>query len=469
MDSPLNNALKVRAVALLDALFVAGFALASFLGDKATALFIIAGLLPIPFLLRSMRLEPLRVPLWRLTAPAGLYFGYCLFTYFFFTGLEPGGKHPANPDLELYGIAIALLTVGTVRGLLTSKLSLLFQQIIPWAMLGSFVVLATLFLLNLGGECQRVQGFAAWPFIPALIFSTLSLLTMLKWRNKDRRQRLVCLGLLSLNVIVVVTLTASRGNALALFAAFGAIFLMTLVPRFKASLPSWKQLASACALGILISASVGIATGCSARMISVFSVFKVLYPSAPHTSSTFQIGAALAATPSASSSPAGDQKPSEVPEASKTQASNATSFDDIKHADLSAGERFEMWTTALHAIREAPFLGHGSMYLQHLITERYGYEHNHNQYLSWLVTGGLLQLSLGLLFLGIPWLVSSGLDLPDRLIITLSVSLVWGVSMIFDSYFNLKFYTHYYCILIGLLYAMVNDMLAPSTKADAQL
>jgi O-antigen ligase len=202
-------------------------------------------------------------------------------------------------------------------------------------------------------------------------------------------------------------------------------------------------------------------------MISVFSVFKVLYPSAPQTSSIFHINAAVAATPNPLPSPPAEQNPSEAPKASQTPASNAASFDDIKHADLSAGERFEMWTTALHAIREAPFLGHGSLYLQHLITERYGYEHNHNQYLSWLVTGGILQLSIGLLFLGIPWLVSSGLDLPDRLIITLSVSLVWGASMIFDSYFNLKFYTHYYCMLIGLLFAMVNDMLARTTKADA--
>lgn len=39
----------------------------------------------------------------------------------------------------------------------------------------------------------------------------------------------------------------------------------------------------------------------------------------------------------------------------------------------------------------------------------------HSQYLTWLVTGGLLQLVLGLFFLAIPWFVFTGLSLADRL------------------------------------------------------
>ncbi|MET3615072.1 hypothetical protein ABID16_003415 [Rhizobium aquaticum] len=462
----MNNSLKARTVLFLDILFVAGFAFASFLGDKATGLFIVAGLLPIPFLLKIVPIEPLREPLWRLAAPAGLYFGYCLCTYFFFTGLAPNEKRPVNPDLELYVLAIALLVTGTLRGLLIPNLSHYFLRVMPFALLCSFAVLAALFLVTLPEGCQRVKGLAAWPFIPALIFCTLSFLTMLQWRNKDSFQRFLCLALLSLNSVVVLTFTAARGNALAFFVVFGAFCLLTFFPRFRGRLPSWKQLLGALAIGILMSASLGVVTGCGARMISVFSVFQVLSSSAPQVSSHFQISAAEAAMPGVPSSYAPEQRPSSVQQASQPDIITAASFDDFKHADLSAGERFEMWATALGSIREAPLFGHGSMYLQHLITERYGYEHNHNQYLSWLVTGGLLQLSIGLLFLGIPWLISSGLEFSDRLVITLSVSLVWGISMIFDSYFNLKFYTHYYCLLIGLLYAIVNDMLIEARKAD---
>lgn len=450
--------LKFRAILWLDGLFLAGFALASFLGGKATILFVVTGLLPIPWLLVDRGLQTLRVPLWRLVGPSGLYFGYSLITYFFFTGLTPGEKHPVNPDLELYGIAIALLVAGTLRGLLTEQISRLFLQITPWALLASFAVLATLFLIGLRDGCQRVQGFAAWPFIPALIFSTLSFLTLLGWPDKDRNARFFCLTLLSLSVVVVVSLTASRGNAVALFATFGAFLLLSVLPRFKGSLPSWKQLGAACAIGVLLAGSINFATGCGARMISVFSVISLLHPGSSESSSISPIGAANAATADTGSQSVSGQKQTEnLPQ--QPSPSSAT-FDDIKHADMSAGERFEMWTTAIKSIREAPLLGHGSLYLQHLITERYGYEHNHNQYLSWLVTGGVLGLGIGLLFLSLPWFISAGLALPDRLIITLSISLVWGASMVFDSYFNLKFYTHYYCMLIGLLYAVVNDMIA---------
>jgi O-antigen ligase len=132
--------------------------------------------------------------------------------------------------------------------------------------------------------------------------------------------------------------------------------------------------------------------------------------------------------------------------------------------DASIGLRLEMWKTSLDAIRQAPVFGHGSMYLQHLIAEKYGFEHNHNQYLSWLVTGGILLLGLGLWLLLTPWILAAGLPITERLIITLSITMVWGISMMFDSFLNMKFYLHYYCLLIGLLYALINDMLAQNYR-----
>ena len=129
--------------------------------------------------------------------------------------------------------------------------------------------------------------------------------------------------------------------------------------------------------------------------------------------------------------------------------------------DVSIGLRIEMWKVSVKSIRDAPLFGHGSLYLQHLIAERFdmSYQHNHNQYLSWLVTGGFLALGLGLWFLSIPWLISAKLGAADRITITLAVSVFWGIAMVFDSFLNLKFYLHFYCLLVGLLYAFVNDSL----------
>uniref|UniRef100_A0A7C1NZ61 O-antigen ligase family protein n=1 Tax=Agrobacterium albertimagni TaxID=147266 RepID=A0A7C1NZ61_9HYPH len=126
--------------------------------------------------------------------------------------------------------------------------------------------------------------------------------------------------------------------------------------------------------------------------------------------------------------------------------------------DEAIGHRLAMWETSIEAILERPAFGHGSLYLQKLISKTYGYEHNHNQYLTWLVTGGVLQLALGLIFLAIPWFVSKGLTTADRILLTTGVSVFWGLAMMFDSFLNLKFYTHYFCLLCGVLYALSNSM-----------
>ncbi len=80
------------------------------------------------------------------------------------------------------------------------------------------------------------------------------------------------------------------------------------------------------------------------------------------------------------------------------------------------------------------------------------------------MTGGVLQLTLGLLFIAIPWFVSKGLSTADRILLTTGVSLFWGIAMMFDSFLNLKFYTHYFCLLCGVLYALSNSIQESPTK-----
>ncbi len=128
----------------------------------------------------------------------------------------------------------------------------------------------------------------------------------------------------------------------------------------------------------------------------------------------------------------------------------------VQKSDKSIDVRLELWKLSLDAIYDSPLWGHGSLYMWTLIEEPFGFQHNHNQYLSWLVTGGAIQLSFGLLFLATPWIISNNFSIADRLMITLSTTILWGFAMIFDSFFSLKFYTHYYCLLCGLLYAWAN-------------
>src|SRR5690606_34480844 len=96
--------------------------------------------------------------------------------------------------------------------------------------------------------------------------------------------------------------------------------------------------------------------------------------------------------------------------------------------DPSIALRLDMWTVSWEAIRQAPVLGHGALSLRPIIEEKFGFEHNHNQYLAWLVTGGVVFLIIGLCFLSTPILVSKVLAPVDRALFFLSVTGLWGVA-----------------------------------------
>ncbi|WP_187182001.1 O-antigen ligase family protein [Rhizobium sp. WL3] len=431
-----------------DILFVTGLAVALFLGSKVTPLLVVAGVLPIPFLLHKLKDRELHVPLRTLLAPFGLYFVYSLLALFFFTGLAPSDPKPVNPSLEFYAVAIAMLAVGLTRGLQVRNLAEILHRLMPGLLLACFLLLTYLMFAGIRDAC-RVRGLAPWPFIPALLFSTLALLTLVGWERFSARERWMRATILALSIVVSTTFTGSRGVAVAQLGVFGCLFLLSILPAFRNKLPHWHHLGSAVAGGVFVSLSIGLATTCGPadRFSSTATTLESLVSrlTAPKVSTETAATAKLPALPTVESN---QQPKSET--ASDTLA-QATS-------DEAISQRLAMWQTSIAAIKESPVFGHGSLYLQKLISEPYGYQHNHNQYLTWLVTGGLLQLALGLVFLAVPWFVSTGLSLADRLLLTIAVSLLWGIAMMFDSFLNLKFYTHYYCLLCGVLYAFVNSL-----------
>jgi hypothetical protein len=433
-----------------DFLFIAGLAVALFLGSKVTPLLVVAGVFPIPFLLHALKDRHYHVSIWTLLAPFGIYFAYSLFVLFFFTGLEASDPRPVNPSLESYSIAIAMLAVGLVRSLQIRDLASQFRKLMPWLLVACFAVLSYLMFAEIREGC-RVLGLAPWPFIPALLFSTLAFICLLGWEKLAERERWLRVGLLALSIVVSTTYTGSRGVALAQAGVFGVLMLVSLFPSLSRSLPRWYHLSSATIAGIVISVLIGLATDCGpASRFS--STFETLGRMASHL-----VAAGNETSPITQPAPATVQVPGTSELVSAPKPAPTQSIAEVTN-DQAIGLRLAMWDTSLAAIKESPFLGHGSLYLQKLIHATYGFEHNHNQYLTWLVTGGLLQLTLGLIFLAIPWFVSKGLSTADRILLTTGVSLFWGIAMMFDSFLNLKFYTHYFCLLCGVLYALSNSM-----------
>lgn len=433
-----------------DILFLTGLAVALFLGSKVTPLLVIAGVLPIPFLLHALKNRHYHVSIWTLMAPFGIYFAYSLFVLFFFTGLEASDPRPVNPSLESYSIAIAMLAVGLVRGLQVRNLASLFRRLMPWLLLACFAVLSYMMFAGIRDAC-RVRGLAPWPFIPALLFSTLTFVCLVRWESLNDRERWLRVALLALGIVVTTTYTGSRGVAVAQVGVFCLLMLLSFLPSLSKGIPRWYHLASAAVAGAMVSALIGFATDCgpASRFSSTFEALGTL------TSQLTTAGEETEPTqtvpaPTTAQIPA-DSEPAVASQPETNQSTEVTNDDAIGH-------RLAMWKTSVAAIKESPVFGHGSLYLQKLIHATYGYEHNHNQYLTWLVAGGVLQLTLGLIFLAIPWFVSKGLSTADRLLLTIGVSLFWGFAMMFDSFLNLKFYTHYFCLLCGVLYALSNSM-----------
>lgn len=432
-----------------DVLFLTGLAVALFLGSKVTPLLVVAGVLPIPFLLHALKDRHYHVPIWALLVPFSIYFAYSLLALFFFTGLEASDPRPVNPSLESYAIAIAMLVVGLVRGLQVRRLAVLFRRLMPWLLVGCFFILSLMMFSGVRDAC-RVRGLAPWPFIPALLFSTLTFICLVGWERLTATERWLRIALVALSIVVSTTYTGSRGVAVAQLGVFGVLFLMGPFPSMRGRIPRFHHLAAAASTGLILSFLVGIATDCgpASRFSSTFETLETMASQLTATDDETAIEIPPAPANGEVSAPP-------VPEPqTETEPDPATAVPK----DEAIGHRLAMWETSIEAILERPAFGHGSLYLQKLISSTYGYEHNHNQYLTWLVTGGVFQLALGLIFLAIPWFVSKGLTTADRILLTTGVSLFWGVAMMFDSFLNLKFYTHYFCLLCGVLYALSNSM-----------
>jgi hypothetical protein len=422
-----------KARAILDDGFLVGLAFALFLAGKIVPFLLVVGVLPIAlFWMKSDYAKPAAL-LTRFLAPTIGYLAFCLLLLYAYPGLQPGETPPNNPDLELYAVAFALLAVGFLRGQQIRNLTNRFHAVMPWALLAAFAVLSIYMFLGWNG-C-RVYVAASWPFIPAIIFTTLTFLLLLGWQGHSTRQRILRLTLITLSIVVTVAYTGSRGVAVGQFAVLAALILCRGIRSLRNGLPTLPQLGLAIGAGLALCIAVGTVTGCNSfgRWHGVINVVDL---------SRFERGEAQASALSETAS-APTAKLESVP---------------AQSTEFSISARLDMWRASLDAIRQAPLFGHGALSLRPIIQDPFGFEHNHNQYLAWLVTGGIVLLVIGLFFLSTPALISGGLATADRMIVLLSVTGLWGVSMIFDAFLSLDFYLHYFSLLLGFLFALITDM-----------
>jgi len=434
--------LKMRAI--LDDGFLVGLVFALFLAGRIVPYLIMVGVVPIVLFWVKSDYNKSSAALTRFLLPTMGYFAFCLLLLYAYPGLRPDQEPPNNPNVELYAVAIALLAVGFLRGQQIRKVSARFQAIVPLSLLAAFAVLSGYMFLGIDG-C-RVKVAASWPFIPAIIFTTLTFLLLLGWQEKSKSQRYLRLLLIALSIIVVLAYTGSRGIAVGQFAVLVSIVLLRCVRQFRSGLPTLSELSVALTAGLMLSLLVGVSTGCSGfkRWPALLDVINNLDAmEGKESTSEPPVKAALGTVVAEN----------QAISVSTRTASNTAALS----SDRSITLRLDMWIASLEAVRQAPLFGHGALSLRPIIENRFGFEHNHNQYLAWLVTGGAVFLAMGLLFVSTPILISNGLAPVDRAVVILSVTGLWGVAMIFDAFLNLDFYLHYFSLLLGFLFALITD------------
>ncbi len=430
--------------------FLMGLVFALFLAGKIVPFLLIFGVIP----LITLRRVALGGPLASLIVPSVLYFFYSALLLYFRPGIEPAVARPQNPDFELYGVAVVLLITGLLRGLQIEQLYQKFERVMPPALIMSFCVLSLYMFLGIDG-C-RVKVAAPWPFVPALIFSTLSFLHLMGWQRKNKIQQYLALLLIALSVVVVFGYTASRGVAVGQLISLMSLYVLRFHSSIGPSLPSLPQLTGSILLGFAITVIVGFASGCDnlARWQTLPETISRGIPTTLLQKSVNSQWPTQAVPITENTEEKTNRAQMPTPHIGKEVEPNVqgSSSNDV---DITL--RLEMWKVSLEAVRQAPIFGHGALSLKTIIQDRFGFEHNHNQYLAWLVTGGVIFLCVGIIFLVTPALISHGLSPADRVIMTIAVTGLWGVSMLFDAFLSLKIYLHYYSLLLGFLFALVQS------------
>ena len=119
----------------------------------------------------------------------------------------------------------------------------------------------------------------------------------------------------------------------------------------------------------------------------------------------------------------------------------------------STGVRLGFAYQGMVALQDNLVFGLGAHVEPYLATEVLnGHKHLHNNYLSWLIWGGVIMLTSGLIWLFAPVVLMRKSHHFTIAIPCILIALLWSVSLLFDSFFSWKNFTYVYIALICLGY-----------------
>lgn len=138
----------------------------------------------------------------------------------------------------------------------------------------------------------------------------------------------------------------------------------------------------------------------------------------------------------------------------ETFQSKVSNYIDIAStSDTSTAIRLQMLHEGLIELEGHLFTGRGVYMEPYIAREVIGNQkHLHNNYVSWLIWGGIFVLASGLIWLIAPVILISQQGDLNTTVFPLMIASLWSVSLLFDSFFAWNGFTYAYTILICLAY-----------------
>ena len=127
-------------------------------------------------------------------------------------------------------------------------------------------------------------------------------------------------------------------------------------------------------------------------------------------------------------------------------------------SDGSTSIRLRMLQQGLNELEGYLLMGRG-VYLEPYITQEIfgSHKHLHNNYISWLIWGGVFILASGLIFLISPVVLIAKQGGLRYMVFPLMISSLWLVSLLFDSFFAWNGFTYTYIVLICMAYQAIRS------------
>ena len=365
---------------------------------------------------------------WRTLGLLLLYPVFSLVALFVFPGdgSDPRRDHFETYYLQLYLSAVACIVFGYLRGLQMPDFFRFYRVAAPWFIFIAFGAFVALSFWR-GDQCYA----AAWTgivIIPAITFTTLVFLSFIGWAQFTRVERFLRMLGLMLAILVVVALTGRRGIFFAILAVVAVLLVLNLLRGYRGKVPGAWVLLGGLAGGLLLSLAAQWYTGCN-----IFGRIETIFrPVVLGFFHSFPVAPAFASNP-------GSLDP-------------GLSVEEIIAGarDVSISLRLQFYLVGIESALAAPVFGHGLLEQLDLLAP-FNETHMHSQFLTWAVTGGIVRLVIGCLFLALPLVIARDWPVADRVLAGLALTGIWGASLVTDSLLEWHFFLQFYSLLLGLI------------------